>query len=540
MAMRTKTSLFQIRIKDEKILLRVVLSDTGEKASLDDIQDKLHEMDVDYLPETLLEIYEKASGKFEVLCDELSSEYQLLIEISDNELKAYLTIHPPNSGEDFLSVDRIVHSLSQSGVYEGINRTAIQTMLDDMIEYDPVVVAEGRMPVNGKDGTFEVVCLPEEPRKDPLHKDPRDMHFIHNVAEGETLVKIVPPSPGENGFTVTGKALHAQPGKKAAIFPGRNTQYNSDRTQIISTHSGFVCFAGNRVSVDNLLEISAVNGASGHVRFDGILRIFGDVEDGFSVEASSKIEIWGTVGKANVLCHGDIEIRQGIMGSNIKSGGTIQAGFISEAQVEAGEHLIVEEYILNSKVSAGKTLLIANAQGYFAGGEGYAGNFIKVPNAGSAKTQKQTTLEVGIAINTRKYYNELEATLEREFENLQKLKKNMLILQNAREKRNGVLPEEHEDVFNKMGVALDSSLVTLKSGISQWRKIKETLWIDHETNGGAIFVEHDVHPGVVIKVLRVKLNVPSGIANAAFVFTREGIQVSPFDSVYQKYKRHFP
>ena len=63
-----QAGLFQVTVRNGKVLLRIA-TDTSDKASLDDIQTTLHEQDIDYVPERLLFIYERAVGRFEELCD---------------------------------------------------------------------------------------------------------------------------------------------------------------------------------------------------------------------------------------------------------------------------------------------------------------------------------------------------------------------------------------------------------------------------------------------------------------------------------------
>ena len=41
----------------------------AETADMDDIQAELHMMDVDYVPEELLDIYNRTSGEFDFLTD---------------------------------------------------------------------------------------------------------------------------------------------------------------------------------------------------------------------------------------------------------------------------------------------------------------------------------------------------------------------------------------------------------------------------------------------------------------------------------------
>ena len=87
--------------------------------------------------------------------------------------------------------------------------------------------------------------------------------------------------------------------------------------------------------------------------------VAGNVEDGFSVKASGKIEVHGTVGKAEIDAEGDIIVNQGITGRNeakIRAGRSLWSRFIENATVSAGELIIVSDGIMNSNVSSKKKI----------------------------------------------------------------------------------------------------------------------------------------------------------------------------------------
>ena len=78
-----KKELFKIKVLDGSVLLRIPPQLVGaETANIDEIQENLHLMDVDYVPDKLLEIYQKSSGDFDYLCDEINKEFNLVIEIN--------------------------------------------------------------------------------------------------------------------------------------------------------------------------------------------------------------------------------------------------------------------------------------------------------------------------------------------------------------------------------------------------------------------------------------------------------------------------
>ena len=60
----------------------------AETADMDDIQAELHMMDVDYVPEELLDIYNRTSGEFDFLTDVKTTDFTLQIELSDDQSRA--------------------------------------------------------------------------------------------------------------------------------------------------------------------------------------------------------------------------------------------------------------------------------------------------------------------------------------------------------------------------------------------------------------------------------------------------------------------
>ena len=94
--MAKKKELYKLAVVDDRLLLRVPPQLVGaEVANLDDIQRELHVMDVPYLPERLLEIYERSTGNFEELSDLTSGKFLMQVEISHDEQSAFLNLIPP-------------------------------------------------------------------------------------------------------------------------------------------------------------------------------------------------------------------------------------------------------------------------------------------------------------------------------------------------------------------------------------------------------------------------------------------------------------
>ena len=352
-----KADLYKISVVEGKIMLRVPPQLVGaETADIDDIQVDLHLMDADYLPERLLEIHERSSGDFEILCDEKTSKYILMVEVTDDEQEAYLNIIPPQEEEDPIDKSLIFQALKDKGVTEGIDNALIDEMIASRVHFEPQRVANGKAPVNGKDGWAELLFIPAEKRpKEGARVNLREVPMLQEVEEGQELVRLVPPTYGVDGYTISGRLTTASSGKTYAIRPGRNTSFNQERTHIIATKTGVLIQSGNSIAVEELKVMDKVDASTGHVRFDGVLKIKGNISDRYSVEAL-RIDVGGSVGKAKLRASGDIRIQQGALGSVIQAGGSLLVNSLDDVQASATEHVVLGTYSANSKVYCGSIL----------------------------------------------------------------------------------------------------------------------------------------------------------------------------------------
>ncbi|MBF0287337.1 MAG: DUF342 domain-containing protein [SAR324 cluster bacterium] len=534
-------SLYEIKVEGGKVYLRIAPALDEIKADLDEIQEELHDIDADYLPERLLEIYEHASDTFELLCDEEITDYQFTIEIPPTAGGAHLSIHPPyNAPEDALTVDRLEAELSKAGVIQGIMRDVLQKMIDEHIENEPVLVARGRKPVDGKEGYLQLVYGSEKQsnQEEPLQVNHRDMNFLTNVKAGDVLVNIIPPTKGKNGYNVKGVPLPARPGRKCLIFPGRHTAFNADRTQIVAAKAGFVVLFNHKISIENILRLNNIDSSVGNLNFDGIVYVDGNVEDGYTVNATNRIEVTGSVGKAILMTDGEVKVGQGILGATIKAKQSVRASFVSDSQIEAGRNVVVKEYIINSNVSAGKIIHVTDPEGFFHGGVCHGGNFVNISNVGSNKIGDETVVEVGLDPDTRLHFKNLESELRQNFYNFQKTKKNLLVLQSAREKR-GILPSEHEKAFGEMVETVQKLRDDAIKDINEWRRTVDIIKTEHAKDGGIVFIPGNIYPGATVKIRRMHHHVDMPVARAVFTSMKGRIQMQDYDEAIRFYRRFF-
>jgi len=133
----------------------------------------------------------------------------------------YLSYTLPTGGGTQVLPESVVGAAKSHGVVAELDLEAItKTLLEGGTN---VRVAYGRTPVQGADGRFEVLFDHMKKRSPHLDEqgltDFRDLGEIVTVKPGEPLMRIMDPTAGEAGLTVTGKEIPVKPGKKVSFPP---------------------------------------------------------------------------------------------------------------------------------------------------------------------------------------------------------------------------------------------------------------------------------------------------------------------------------
>jgi len=546
-----KAELYKITINDGKVMLRVPQQLVGaETASMDDIQAELHLRNLDYVPEQLLEIYNRTSGEFDYLADVETTDYTLQIELSKDESRAYVNIIPPSEEGDPLTMELIIAALEGKNIFQGISSKNIKNIIADKIFYEPVLVASGKSVVHGKNGYPELLFLPEKsrPALGTVVKL-EEVTVLQKVEEGQELVRLMSATMGENGYTITGKLITAKSGKQYRIRPGRNTRYNSEGTHMIASKSGVVCLNNDSISVEKIKVVDKVDASTGHLRFDGIVKIRGNVADRCIVEAV-RIDIGGSVGKARLRSLGEIRVAHGIKGAIVQCGRSLHTSDMTDTQANVGEHLLVDDFVLNSKVFCGSTLQITAPYGYVYGGVLQAGNLILLPNVGLPGTKEtksvkvseeniepHTILEVGITTNNRKQFNELQKMTDSA---LQSLQDNLTEIDTILEQLEaGGWDEEKIETLSEFETKAEKNVISAFTNLRKRESHIEIKDLNRISNGGVVFITGKILNGTAINVRRSRFNVPVTTTDKAYSFDENGIKFNSCKELLKNYQQYF-
>jgi uncharacterized protein (DUF342 family) len=504
-----------VRLSSEGALLKVVAPlGKGKRVSERHAVDRLQSRAVRTFDEEMVrEVVKEAAGEYVRVGDFISNpgnDALITVDVTDQEMHAYVTLTPPGPGGSDLSKDAILAILRNNRVIHGVMEDFLQELEDKPRYRESILVAEGMRPQNGRDASVQFSF---ETDKTKYHlKEASDgrvnfkeLGLIQNVVAGQPLARKLPPENGQSGRTVTGKVIPARNGKDIPAPLGRNVHIADDGTTILADINGQVIFVGGKINVEEIFMVGGdVDLKTGNIMFLGTVIVAGNVEDGFSVKASGNIEVRGNVGKCELVAEGDIVVHMGITG---RGGGVIQAGksiwakFIQNATVESGENIIVSDGIINSTVTANRKIICQGKRAALVGGHYRACEEINAKIVGSPVGGAETILEVGYDPKSKERMETLQAQAYRLKKQVEDLDKNISTL-TAIKKQRKVLPEDREAMLRDYIARREEQIQEIRSLAKEVETLQAYL-VGLKTKG-RISASGRIYPGVKLVIKDVK------------------------------------
>ncbi len=426
------------------------------------------------------------------------------IRVDHESVTALLTLSLPQGGQP-VQLDDIYKEAAHKGVGLQLNLDAIHHALQNGAA--DVVIAQGKPPEHGINGKIQNLIPTSGNRSPKLDAsglaDFRDFGEIIVVREGDVLMRRSPPTQGEPGIALSGKPIAARPGKEvpfakkikgAAIDP-------ADSNQLIATLSGFPVFFQGDLAVEPVYKVKNVDLHSGNINFDGTVVVSNDVHAGMTIKASGDIHVGGTIEGALLEAGGNIVVKGGIIAVQeqgndftplVKSSGSCTARFIQNARVVAGQGIFVNEFTMQSDLTAGHQVIVGKKggnKGYIIGGTTRATMLIMAQYLG-AETGVKTCLATG---PEPQLYDQLKGVTREREEAEHKLAdiQRLLTLASEHPER---LPPDALNAAEATQVALTETLLSLKENEQDLQTRLDLM------NTSRIVAEKNVYAGVEIQI----------------------------------------
>ena len=327
---------------------------------------------------------------------------QAVVFIPYNQLTAWLYVYPPVGGGAELNRGIISQALDEAGVHYGVDNALLDGLPDKEARYFRLyLAASGIAPAHGKDGSIVDLFPRKVEREYKVDEkgqvDYTTLNIVQNVEAGAVICRIIPPTEGVDGHSVTDQVLTAKNGRAASAPRGRNTTISEDGTALVATRAGHVEFTGRTFEIKPMLEIGGnVACSTGNINFLGDVHIHGDVCSGFTVRAMGSITVDGVVEASSVEAGGDLIVAKGVQGNEqavIRSQRNIFVKYLENCSVYARGNLQAD-CIINCEVYSDGVVQVRSGRGTIIGGRICAAREVSASTIGS-KSELFTTINLG-------------------------------------------------------------------------------------------------------------------------------------------------
>lgn len=343
-----------------------------------------------------------------------------------------------------------------------------------------------------------------------------------SVDEDELLGRIHPPVPGEDGCDVLGTRLPADKPKPMRVRYGANVKVSDDGSEFFAANKGRVRHSKQMVSVDPVYVIRGNVGLeSGNIEHPGALVVEGDIEAGAVVRAAGDIEVSGIIEAADVEAGGSLLVRRGITGGEghrITAGGRVQVRFLVETEIEAGDDVIVESEMVNSRVVTKGSFIMPG--GRLVGGSVTAQGNIRLRQAGSegvVATRLAIEVDPALAHAIAEKENEMKAIRD----SLKKIKDTLA----AMKRKKDALSSSAREALAKLAgniYEMQATLQTLESDR------QELLALMRNRGRPQIVIEGVAHPETTFDIYTNRLRLREAIMGPMRVVAgRNGLEFQP-------------
>lgn len=437
-----------------------------------------------------------------------------------NRLEASLSIEPPQNGGAAPTLAELESALSDRRIVFGVDTQKLAELAQTPVYNRNIPIARGITPVNGTDGTYTLLFAVDRELKPHERSDGtvdyHDLGIIQNVKKGQVLCKIVLPTDGTEGISVTGERLAQIKGKAVSSLLGKNAQLSEDGTEIYAAINGQIEFNGRKIVVSDTFYVSEnVDNSTGNIKFSGNVSINGMVLPGFTVEAEGNIEIRDTVESATLKAGGNIILHSGMIGSTLSCQGDLTSRFLENCEIFV-KGAVKAESIMNCNLHCGKNLQIVGLIAKLIGGSCVVGENIEAHSIGS-NAGVVTELELGTDPSIIERQQELTKQLPALESQLHSLSSLISLLRQL-EAANRLTPDKKEVLDNAL-FSYDTGSAELESGKQELISINDSI----QTKGyGKVICPGTIYPGTRVTIGAAKMTVTDALTRTS-LYLDEGV-----------------
>ena len=431
-------------------------------------------------------------------------------------MSATVFMTEPKAGET-ITVEDVTLYLRANGVLSGQIYSEIEKAIKEKIYYKDIVVAKGKPLVETVPGNYEFLFSVGEIKHPTIRSDGsvdyQSMSVIQSVSPGDLLAVYHPAVPGSSGIDVKNREIRCKPAKELPALKGSGFDVSFDGNSYTANMEGRVEYDNFKLHIRDLYELRKdLDLVTGRIDFRGDVVVHGNVRTGTFIRATKSVTVDGSVEAATIIAEGDIVLKKGMQGggrAKLISGGNIYANFIEFTEVKAKGN-VEANIILNSTISAGKSVVVKGQKGAIIGGINYCVGQMSTAQAGN-QAEARTVIASGISDDYDKRHHLLSEKADSARESIRKTK---FEIEQIRDVRLTNDPKEVKDAkISQLTRRLKRDERLLEHVEKELKEIEDTMSVGTQA---MIAVEDRVNPGVTVRIDNKELVIKNAMTHVKF------------------------
>lgn len=522
-----------INEKDKSSIKLIPPTDGGKPIDLNDLIEYMTMKDYACDLPSLRKAVEAAAKEETILVldheSRLAERECYKLTITPDKMKAYARFYAASVGGESMTAEELLRDLEIKGIRCGVKKDAIEHFFKNKEYCEDILIAEGTLPVQGKDAYIEYKFNTDRKARPTLKEDGSvdffNLNILNLCVKGEEIAVLHREKPGDAGENLFGDRIRPADVKKAVLKYGNNIEISEDGNVLTSMVNGHVELVEDKVFVSDVLEVENVDNSTGNIDYEGNVQINGNVGTNFTVKAKGDIFVKGVVEGAALQAGGNIIIARGMNGmgkGTLKAEGNIVAKFLENVSAEAKGY-VASESILHSRVTAGGEINVDGKRGFITGGKVCATGSVNVKTLGS-QMGAATVVEVGVDPGIKERIAALQKQIAEDTKMLQSIQPILVSTKKKLAQGEKLTPEQMKYI-QSLALANKQKTEAVETATAELEELQKGI---NGASDSVVRVKGIVYPGTKICMGDVSMMVQKSAQYCRFIRNRGDVKMAPF------------
>lgn len=438
-----------------------------------------------------LEPYENASFK---------------LKIQEDATRALIDFYPAKGGGKKLNIESIYSELNLEHINFGLKEDVLKNAVREVNENEKTIknllIAEFLPAKNGEDGRLDLFFKTTSNLvvDDDVRIDFKQRESIPYIEAEKLMARIIEPTKGEPGKNIKSEIIEPRDG--IAVVPKLGNTVEQKGNEIFAKISGWPIYRNNTIDVLPYFETEGdVSYATGNIAFHGTVMVKGDVQTGFSVEATNgDVIVAGNCNQGHLKATGNIIVKGGVIKSEVDAKGDFTAKFAEYSHLRVFGNIHILASSLQNIILCKKNVFVNKGKGIVLGGKIFAQASIQCLSSGN-DAQTETLLFAGEDF----FAKQKQRTVKKDIQKLLEEKNNLEIF----------LQETSDEKVKKKVSLLQHQLRRLNL-LEQ--SLSNRIQFVHLEQGSFVYVKSDIFAGTIITVKEKQVKLKTSTKNMLFHF----------------------